>query len=1170
MPQRWLKSIITISVVVLCIEALHSPLYAQNNDSDDFEVYLDFRHRGVVNSVIITYYKADEFYLPVSELFSLFKIDHTVDGLTIAGNFGIQQIPYRINFQANQIRFGDRIIDITVDDYLIKELDFYLRADIFYEAFDLDFTINFNNLTLNLETRQELPAIAEALRKQRRKVADRNRYSEERYELRYDRERPFLDGGFVDYNLSSNINASQNVYNFNTNLGLQVYGGDLQGAVFGTYSDAYSNFSTNNLRWRYMYRNQPWLTKLTIGQTTTDGVTRSRYTGIRLSNEPIEPRRLFDEFEIQGSTIPESEIELYLNNALIDFQQADELGEYRFLTPISYGTSRLNLKIYGPTGQIIERNQRIQVPFTFQPEGVFSYNINAGRLDNPLIGSTEQKYTAQGSGAYGFTDWLTAKAGVEYYEGFHTGMPTFTGTLSSRILSNYIVTAEAVSEVYYRGVLNAVYPNSASINVDYTNFTDTGGMNVYNISNDDKRLTASIFYPFNFWGLPLNLRASTFSRIRETNNSTTTIRFDANARFGKLNLRLGYSDRYTGKIDLLNPGSTSNLESNLTYTISRNRNLPVYLRGVFVRAALRYQPALDQVESAELLVSRNLFLQGRFQLAAGRNFPGGFNTLRFSLVVDFNKVRTNSTYSNIRNTGNFTQNVRGSIGYDTNYRNMIFTSRDQVGRSGAAIQLFVDNDASGNYNDGDDPINANAVRVQRSGANSVMKNGVLYLTQMQPYYYYNMDMNKGAVPNPMLVPEFEQFGLITDPNRFKKVEIPFYMSGVIEGVVEREYADSARSRKGVAGLRLLLSQVNGDHFEEIRTFSDGSYYAYEMPPGEYKLVVDPGNLERLGTKSVPDTLKFEVKAVPEGDFVEGLNFLLVPIDKQVSKPEPVTTGVGVNKTENNGGGLSLEYNIAVDSLQQNACRYSLQLGAYSSLEAAQHMVKEAGEEPKSYVVYNQPRQLYAVRTGQFGEMSTASSAVAKLPGNFREAVIVNQCSAQTEPSLNAGAIRFDVQFAAFSNPARAVSFVQDTEAEYGLNLHTIQDQESGLYKVRLGPFRSEQEAKSRRAEIIRSAAFEELYITKTDLPATVINADFDFMLQLGEFETQRQATMHAVRVEEDFGIHSKILVDESGIVILVIDKTFTDWNEMLSLRTSIREKNSYQPPVIHLIEKRNN
>ncbi len=1154
--------ILFILPIIFCASSFNTNVKAQDSNSNDIEVYLDFRHRGVINSVVISYYKNDQFYLPVSELFSLFNIDHSINGLIINGKFGQTQTPYSINFQANQIKFGANTYSLTADDYLLKEIDSYIKADIFYKAFDLNFSIDFNNLTLNLETERELPAVEQAIRSQRRTLADANRFQEQKFDLRYDRQRPFIDGGFIDYNMAANLSPGTNVYNFNTDLGLQLYGGDLQGAVFGSYSNKFSNIATDNLRWRYMYRDNSWLTKLTIGQTTTDGFARNAYTGIRISNEPIEPRRLFDEYVVQGNTIPQSEVELYMNNALIDFQQADELGNYRFLTPITYGSSQLDLKIYGPTGQIIERSDRVQIPFTFQPEGVFNYTLNAGRLDNPIFGETSQNFTAQGKGAYGITDWLTAKAGVEYYQGFHTGLPTFTSSLSSRIASNYILTLEAATDAYYRGMLNVIYPNSASINVDYTDYNS--GFSIYNPSNDDKRLVASVFYPFNFWGLPFNLRASTFSRIRPTANNTT-VRFDANSRIGKLNLRVGYSDRFIGDVDLFNPTSTSYIETSATYNISRNRNLPSYLRGVFLRAQMRYQPRLDQFESAEFLVSRNIFQQGRLQVSIGRNIAGAYNTLRFSLVVDLNKARTSTTYSNIRGSNNFTQNVRGSIGYDTNYNNFILTSRDQVGRSGTAIQLFVDNNNNGSFDEGDDPINGNAVRVQRSGAISQSKNGVLYYTQMQPYFYYNMEMNKGAIQNPMLVPEFEKFGLITDPNRFKKVEIPFYMSGVIEGIVERQTASGQKT--GVAGLKVLLTQKDGDFNKELRTFSDGSFYDYEVPPGEYEIEVDPSQLELLGSKSIPEKIEFEVEAIPEGDFVEGLQILLVPEDYQANE-EPITAGTNIAQTANSGGGVSLEYNIAVDRLTLNKCRYGVQLAAFSTLKAAKRIVKNYSRDSESYVVYNEPRELYAVRTGLFQELSKASKFTQNLSSNYPDAAVLNQCYETVATNFEPGGFRYDLQFAAFTNPNRADSYIANLKSRYDFDLHRYQDPNTLMYKVRLGPFISQQSAEQEREKVLNSTAISDVYIAKQELPASMINVDFEFILQLGEFETERQAVLYAIRVEEEFGLNSKILIDERENIVLVLEDVYSDWEQILSIRKQIENKNTFRTPVIHLMEQK--
>lgn len=884
MKNYCLKLILNLSIILLCFLSFSETVFAQNDTEEDIEVYLSFRHRGVINTVVVAYYKDDTFFLPINELFELFQIDATINGLITTGKFAQEQTLYSINLENKVISFGDTRRTLTDDDFLINDFDNYLTTEIFEDVFGLRFIVDLNNLAVDLETEKELPSIESALRNIRRRFANQNRNENVYHPLRSGRERTLINGGFLDYSLSSFVSEEENNYNINTSLGLQLAGGELQGNVAGYYSDDFSDIRSENLSWRYVIGNTPAITDITIGQSVLDGVLSTPYSGIRITNEPIEPRRFFSEFEVQGFTFPESEVELYLNNALIDFQKTDDSGQYRFLAPQYYGSSLLNVKIYGPTGQIIERASRVRVPFNFLPKGKVNYYVNAGTLDNPVIGSTERSLTVQGNGSIGLTHWLTTKVGLEYFEHVSTSnLPTLTSTVSARILSNYILSLEGVSKGYYRSTLNAIYPNSSSISVDYTNYTtDTG---IYNGSGNSSQLIASVFYPLSFFKLPVYARASSFSRLRGE-STFTSFRLDLNTRISKLNLRVGYSDRLIDSYNFIEPSNASLIESSASYNLSRNRKIPKLLQGTFFRAQMRYFPSLSQFESSEFLFSKNIFQKGRFQLAFGRNFSTSSNSLRFSLIIDFNKIRSNTTVAMVRNSFTTTQNFRGSIGYDSNYNNFLFTGRDQVGRSGSAVKLFVDNNSNDKIDEDDELIPGGALRIGRNGTSSIEKNGVLYYTQMLPYYQYDMEMNTGSIINPMLVPSEEKFSIIADPNTFKKIEIPFYMSGIIDGIVEKVYSNGRIG--GIGGLKLILSSVDKDFSKEIRTFSDGSFYEYEVPPGNYEVFIEPSQLEILESKSFPEKIEFEVKAIPEGDFVEGLGFTLRPTD-YIEEEKPDST-----------------------------------------------------------------------------------------------------------------------------------------------------------------------------------------------------------------------------------------------------------------------------------------
>lgn len=121
---------------------MSSTVFAQSED--DFEVYLQFSHRGVINNYVIAYYDGEEFNLPVKELFELLRIEANVNDIVISGNFALDQTPYSIDLRRQTIVFGDQSYPITSDDYILTDLDTYLPPRYFSEIFGLDFSVDFS------------------------------------------------------------------------------------------------------------------------------------------------------------------------------------------------------------------------------------------------------------------------------------------------------------------------------------------------------------------------------------------------------------------------------------------------------------------------------------------------------------------------------------------------------------------------------------------------------------------------------------------------------------------------------------------------------------------------------------------------------------------------------------------------------------------------------------------------------------------------------------------------------------------------------------------------------------------------------------------------------------------------------------------------------------------
>ncbi|MEX1063515.1 MAG: hypothetical protein WEC12_07920, partial [Balneolaceae bacterium] len=621
---------------------------------------------------------------------------------------------------------------------------------------------------------------------------------------------------------------------------------------------------------------------------------------------------------------------------------------------------------------------------------------------------------------------LSTTGGVEYFDEYHQGLPTITGSLAGRLLSKYLVSLDVAGDAFYRMNASVTYFSGVNLQTTYTRFLQEDGL--YNPGRNISRLGANIFTPFHLGELPLFFRTS-LTYDQRPDSKLTRYRFDLNSRFDNINLRVGFRDTQIGDLQWTTT-TTSRLTGSVTYNVSRGRTVPSFFRGLYLRGQLNYMPRLERLDELQFQLSRSLYGDGRIQITGGRNFNSRSNYFNLSLSFNFNSMRTNTAVRSTRSSTSMSQSLRGSVGYDSSNNHTTFTNRQQVGRAAVAVRMFVDRNDSGTFDEGDELLPDNAIRIERAGGSIYNEEGISYITQLQPYRRYNLTVNKSAIRNPLLVPETELFSIITDPNQYKPIDIPVTMSGVIEGRIERVLEDGTTN--GLAGVRLFLTRTDQPagtplFRQELRTFSDGSYYAYEIPPGSYELEIDPSQLQFLDARSSPETLEFEVAARYDGDFLSGLNLQVVPDEEMITDPEDTVTN-DVASVENDKdpddrvednpidlspiddlqedkiqtGDLSgnqvpageaqadeidtgspemkmdippfphgslPDYILQVDTLQSDMCRYTIQIGSYKTISKA--LVAASDAETRTghdmHIYQNLNTGLFAVRTtGQTG------------------------------------------------------------------------------------------------------------------------------------------------------------------------------------------------------------
>ncbi|HAC16271.1 MAG TPA: hypothetical protein DCE78_10075 [Bacteroidetes bacterium] len=800
------------------------------------------------------------------EILSLLRIVHKVNAgnATISGYYINQNRTFALDFKNYVVKANTRIISVTADDMFVGDLDFYLSQLKFDELFGLETTVDFNNLTMRILSNEKLPVqIIQELSFRRQQML-RNTSVDPDFALLYPRNRKILNGLFMDYSVNKSF-SDQFTYGQNLNFGAEFLGGDVQGSHVLSKTQIGLNSNTSNIRWRYTIPDNQSLTQISVGELNANGQISQQFYGITLSNDKVLPRRSFDTYRYSGQTDPQSEVEIYRNNQLVDYQVANEFGDYQIDIPLNFGSSDIRIVTITPNGQITEETRRIQIPFTFLPKNELTYFVNAGFYKQNIFQNSDYRKILQSNISYGLSNAFTFKSGIDIME--EDSLQTlWYNQFNLRLFDQYLITADIAPTAYYRMSGSVLYSNGTSLNLSGTEYS---GYGLFNRSQFDRNYSANVFLPFYQTKIPFGLRYS-LEYFSYSNNTSWRHYAEINLRLGRVNFRTGY--RYS--LFSLNESSnySGRLISSATYTISRSYSVPTYLRGTFLRGQIEFDQKSSSIDNAEFQYSKQVMRNARVDVSVGRNFNIGVNSFQIGFVYDFNFARSTSRLRTRGTQATMSHNLRGSVGFDTGSSHFFTDYRQQVGRAGASIRMFVDQNTNGFYDDGEQILDDPAIRLGRISSSKLGSDGVYRFSQLQQYERYYVTINKGAISNPMLVPREKEFSFVADPNQYKNIDIPFYYSGILEGKIVIKDGVNERS---LGGLRLYLENVETGEIREMRTFSDGTFYIDEVDPGNYRLYPDPSQLSILDARPDPEHLDIEVRATYEGDFIDGLNMTLI-------------------------------------------------------------------------------------------------------------------------------------------------------------------------------------------------------------------------------------------------------------------------------------------------------
>ncbi len=852
MPPSFRKifSIILRFQVVLLLLLSFSKAEAQTGfpEYDELNVELSVSRLGTYEIPVAI--KGEEAYLPVTALFDLLKIKNEAEGNLLQGFIIHPDSTYVINWETPGIRFKDRNFKLSENDILVTPSARYLRSGLFGSIFGLDTNFSFRSLSVQLNTDKELPVLKEMRLEKMRSNLDRvkgvvmpdtlipNRY-------------PFFKPGTLDWGVVTTQQTDfENDNRLMLGLGTMFLGGETN--LMLNYSSRLPFTSRNQFyQWRYVNNDNPYLSQVTAGRIFTRATSSlfAPVSGVQFTNSPLQNRRSFGSYLLNDYTEPRWTVELYVNNVLVAFTEADASGFYSFEVPLMYGNTAVNLRFYGPYGEERVEERVINIPYNFVPKKELEYTFSAGIVEND-----DRDRFSRVNINYGLSNAITFGGGVEYLSEVESGEVMPFVNSSMRIASGLLFSGEYMYGVKGEALLSYRTPRNLQVDVNYINYDKNQTAINYNYLEERK---ISLSTPIRTRFFSMFSRFSVNQIIMPTTKFTTAQLLLSGAVFG-ISTNFTTYGLYNDRMD--HPTVYSSL--------SQTYRLPYKF---LFSPQLQYDFSREGFNNLILELERPVFRQGFLNLAYENNFLRKAHIFEVGLRYAFNFAQTSATSRIGNRNSSFVQSARGSLMLDDNTGYVIASNRTAMSRAALTIIPFLDLNRNGSR----DPLEPGVPGLElknRSGKLTYNSDRtVLRITELQPYIDLLLELDPVSLDNIAWKIEDPKILVKTQPNFFKEIFVPVQVMGEVGGMV---YFNNGSSVRGQGRIIVNILDEKGEKAAEILTEGDGYFSYLGLAPGKYTAEIDHEQLQKLNYKVSPQKVEFEIKVDQYGDIVDTLEFTL--------------------------------------------------------------------------------------------------------------------------------------------------------------------------------------------------------------------------------------------------------------------------------------------------------
>ncbi len=832
-------------------------------------------------------------YLPVGELAAIleFPIELRADGRVAEGWFMQEDQAFKVDLAAAQATIAGVPMKLARGDGFAADGELYLRSDLLALWWPGDFTLDLPSLSLKLAAREPLPVQQRLAREQARGRIGGPAYDRPplpRLPLPYQ----LLTVPVLDVNLASGARIAadrQPSYQHNWNA---TAAGDLL-YLNGQLFVAGSQDDPLDLLRLTLGRRDPdgsllgplKATEFTLLDVVTPGRTllarASTGRGAVLTNRPLALASEFDRITLQGDLAPGWEVELYRNDALLDFRTAG--GDGRFLfedVGLLIGANELRLVFYGPQGQQREEVRRVYVgPGAVKP-GELHYRLAMTDDNRDLVDLADERarQTFGDEGLrvlaeldYGLVRDLSLSAALAHLPLAGAGASYLTtglrGQLAGVLARGDLAVDERGGLAWLTGAQSRIGP--VGFAVEHQQFErgfvseDTGSGDQRLRSRSTARLETALARIDDLPPLSFSLQA----RLERQADQRQTIAALARIATVLKPLALTNEISYDGT---RGRGPTQELWQGafrVSGQVSR-------LAPLLLRAELDYELAprlsLQAVDlAADLLVGE----AGSIRFGVRQELtddPARIWSLAYNHRLDQVILGLGADYSE-RGDAFIGVSLGFSMLRDPRSGWPVMLADRLAGSGAVAPVAFLDRDLDGRLGPKDEPI-ANA-EFSRGSIEADAKTddlGRAILTGLDPNRQEDLALREGSLEDPYWAAGSPGYGVVPRPGVIPVLPFPVVPTGEIDGTV---YVRQGDATKPAANVALQLRSPLGEVAYQVRSAYDGFYLFEKVRPGRYRLQVDPAQLQRLALGAPAS----DVDITGEGEVLSGRDLTLEPV-----------------------------------------------------------------------------------------------------------------------------------------------------------------------------------------------------------------------------------------------------------------------------------------------------